>query len=200
MKIDRLLSIIVLMLNRDRITALELARYFDTSIRTIYRDIDTLSIAGIPVVSHQGSSGGYSLLPNFKMDRQIFTSDELPALMTGLKGVESVFKNMTVFSTLEKVKALVPETVNADKTVIIDFSVFPGLIILFYRIKYFRNIILVKKFWIGNGDLHLLWNYTCVFRKKPGDACLAGFRKRVLSVILTVPWMSGFPVIKCKKR
>ena len=122
MKIDRLLSIVILMLNRNKVTAPELAEYFETSVRTIYRDIDTLCLAGIPVVSQQGLGGGYSLMPNFKMDRQVFTSDELMALITGLKGVQSAFKDLTVSSAVEKVRALVPETAAAEKPVIIDFS------------------------------------------------------------------------------
>ncbi|MBN1410709.1 MAG: YafY family transcriptional regulator [Spirochaetales bacterium] len=122
MKIDRLLSIVLLLLNREKVTAPYLAGYFETSIRTIYRDIDTLCIAGIPIVSQQGTGGGYSLSPNFKMDRQVFTPDELLALITGLKGVESAFRDKTVSSAMEKVTALVPEIAGTEKSVVIDFS------------------------------------------------------------------------------
>ncbi|RPJ08967.1 MAG: YafY family transcriptional regulator [Spirochaetaceae bacterium] len=122
MKIDRLLSIVLLLLNRGKVTAPELAEYFETSIRTIYRDIETLCIAGIPVISQQGTGGGFSISPNFKMDRQVFTSSELLALITGLKGVQSAFRDPSVSAAIEKVKALVPEAVTADKSVVIDFS------------------------------------------------------------------------------
>lgn len=55
MKIDRLLSIVILLLNRPLIQAKELADMFEVSVRTIYRDIDSINSAGIPVVTFQGS-------------------------------------------------------------------------------------------------------------------------------------------------
>lgn len=56
MKIDRLLSIVVILLNNNRISARELASKFEVSIRTIYRDIEAINLAGIPIVSFPGIS------------------------------------------------------------------------------------------------------------------------------------------------
>ena len=64
MKIDRLLSIIVILLNKDKVTANELAGRFEVNVRTIYRDIETINLAGIPIVSYPGNSGGYGILKN----------------------------------------------------------------------------------------------------------------------------------------
>ena len=73
MKIDRLLSIIVILLNKDIITARELADRFEVSIRTIYRDIETINLAGIPIVSNQGKYRGFSILENYKINHQLLT-------------------------------------------------------------------------------------------------------------------------------
>ncbi|NLM98370.1 MAG: HTH domain-containing protein, partial [Halanaerobiaceae bacterium] len=62
MRIYRLLSIIMLLLNREKISAAELAAYFEVSPRTIYRDIETICQAGIPIVSYQGMNGGFAIM------------------------------------------------------------------------------------------------------------------------------------------
>ncbi|MFC3788953.1 helix-turn-helix transcriptional regulator [Paenibacillus sp. GCM10012307] len=65
MKLERLLSIIVILINRRIVQAKELAERFEVSVRTIYRDIDALNKAGIPVVTYQGSGGGIGLAASF---------------------------------------------------------------------------------------------------------------------------------------
>ncbi len=60
MKMERLLAIIMLLLNRKQINAKELAEYFEVSQRTIYRDIDAINQAGIPIVSYMGAEGGFA--------------------------------------------------------------------------------------------------------------------------------------------
>jgi predicted DNA-binding transcriptional regulator YafY len=106
MKIDRLLSIILLLLNKEKVTAPELASYFETSVRTIYRDIETLCLSGIPIVSEQGAGGGYSLMPGFTMNKQVFKPQEILALIAGLKGMESFIDNKNIKQTFEKVSCL----------------------------------------------------------------------------------------------
>lgn len=61
MRIDRLLAITIMMLNKDRVTARDLAEKFEVSVRTIYRDLDALLLAGIPVMSYQGNEGGFGM-------------------------------------------------------------------------------------------------------------------------------------------
>ncbi|MGE5702647.1 MAG: helix-turn-helix transcriptional regulator, partial [Clostridia bacterium] len=61
MKLDRLLAITMSLLNQKRITAADLAERFEVSLRTIYRDMETLNQAGIPIVSYQGTDGGYEI-------------------------------------------------------------------------------------------------------------------------------------------
>ncbi|MCT6817755.1 MAG: HTH domain-containing protein, partial [Lysinibacillus fusiformis] len=77
MKLERLLTMIMILINRKKVTAQELAEVFNVSVRTIYRDIETLSCAGVPVISQQGAHGGISLIDGYRVDKQILTKDEL---------------------------------------------------------------------------------------------------------------------------
>ena len=67
MKLDRLLGIIIHLLNHESVSASRLAERFQVSVRTIQRDIISISSAGIPVYSLNGRFGGYSILPAYKM-------------------------------------------------------------------------------------------------------------------------------------
>lgn len=77
MKLDRLMGILTILLQNERVTAPFLAEKFEVTRRTIGRDIDTLCAAGIPVVTHQGMGGGISIAEGFKLDKSILTSGEL---------------------------------------------------------------------------------------------------------------------------
>ena len=80
MRADRLLSILLLLKTRGRMTARELARELAVSERTIYRDIDVLSAAHFPVYSEKGKQGGYALLPSDDLDLSGFNDRDLRAL------------------------------------------------------------------------------------------------------------------------
>jgi len=82
MKIDRLLSITLMLINRPMVTAKELSEKFEVSIRTIYRDIDSISAAGIPVTSYQGKKGGFCLIDNYRVDRQLLDLNDMIAIVT----------------------------------------------------------------------------------------------------------------------
>ena len=71
MKVDRLVSIIMLLLEKKRVGAQELADLFEVSPRTIYRDIDAINMAGIPVRSTAGVGGGFEIMPEYKVDKKI---------------------------------------------------------------------------------------------------------------------------------
>ncbi len=80
MKIDRLVSIIMILLDKKRIGAQELAEMFEVSPRTIYRDIDAINMAGIPICSIPGVGGGFEIMPNYKIEKNVFTTTDLSAL------------------------------------------------------------------------------------------------------------------------
>ncbi len=65
MKIDRLLAMTVLLLNRGRVSAKELADRFEVSTKTIYRDMETLNQAGIPIAAYQGTAGGFEVMEQY---------------------------------------------------------------------------------------------------------------------------------------
>jgi len=127
MKLDRLLAITILLINRGRITAKELADYFEVSVRTIHRDIESINQAGIPIVAYQGVNGGFGIIENYKISKTLLTSDEIFSIITALKGVNSTIDDRKISDTLEKIKSLIPsEELNnlkeSGKQVILDFS------------------------------------------------------------------------------
>ncbi|MBD2864131.1 helix-turn-helix transcriptional regulator [Paenibacillus oceani] len=89
MKLERLMAITILLLNRKRVQAQELAERLEVSLRTIYRDLESLSLAGIPIVSYTGTEGGYEIMESFRLDRQMLSLDELIVLCTALRGLQS---------------------------------------------------------------------------------------------------------------
>ena len=89
MKINRLLEITILLINRGTITARELADRFEVSTRTIYRDIDVLSGTGVPVYTNKGNKGGICLLENFALNKAIINEYESDSLMLALKTLQA---------------------------------------------------------------------------------------------------------------
>lgn len=90
MQINRLFEIIYLLLNRKTVTAKELADRFEVSVRTVYRDIDTLSSAGIPIFASRGRGGGISLLDDFVLDRSVLTDQEQEEILFSLQSMNAV--------------------------------------------------------------------------------------------------------------
>lgn len=127
MKLDRLLAILVLLINRGRVQAKDLADTFEVSIRTIYRDIDTLGQAGIPVVTYQGASGGIGLAEGYRLDRNVLTDKDLASIVTALRSVSTSHTNVARDLLMEKLSSIVPEAKNEDfqantSRFIVDYS------------------------------------------------------------------------------
>lgn len=108
MKIDRLISIIMMLLDKKRIGADELAETFEVSKRTIYRDIDTINLAGIPVVSISGVGGGFEIMPEYKLDKNVFSSTDLSAILMGLTNVSNMIRGDELINAITKVKSFIP--------------------------------------------------------------------------------------------
>ena len=105
MKIDRLIGILSILLQEEKITAPELAERFEVSRRTINRDIEDLCRAGIPIFTSQGAGGGISIMDGYKMDRTILTSRDMQMILAGLRSLDSVSGSHYYGQLMEKLKA-----------------------------------------------------------------------------------------------
>lgn len=90
MKIDRLLAIVTILLQQDKVTAPELAEQFEVSRRTINRDVENICKAGIPLITTQGYGGGISIADGYRIDKSLLTGDELQTILAALKGIDTI--------------------------------------------------------------------------------------------------------------
>lgn len=131
MKLDRLISILVMLLRKERVQAKELAEKFGVSVRTILRDVEAINLAGIPVVTYQGVKGGIGIAEGYRLDRSVLTGDEMAAIITTLKGISSTISDSRHEVLMEKLKNTLPspqlEVLNSKvNQFIIDLSPWGG--------------------------------------------------------------------------
>ncbi len=119
MKIDRLLGITIYLLNHGKTSAGKLARQFEVSVRTIIRDMDTLSLAGIPIVSTCGTDGGYEIMDSFVMNGQTVSGTEYGYIISALEGLVSAYGDKKIEAALEKIQALRKDK---DNTMLLDLG------------------------------------------------------------------------------
>ena len=122
MKLDRLLGILITLLQNDRICAPALAEKFEVSRRTINRDIDALCQAGIPIVTQQGGNGGISIAEGYRLDKSVLTTDELSSIIAALKGLGTVSEKARIERMLDKLSANKDTVVSLRESVIIDLA------------------------------------------------------------------------------
>lgn len=119
MQINRLFEIIYVLINKETVTAKELAERFEVSQRTIYRDIDALSSAGIPVYMSKGRGGGISILDNFILNKTVLTEQEKADVLSAMRAVDAINFSSTD-SALKKLSSLFGE--NNSDWIEVDFS------------------------------------------------------------------------------
>ena len=119
MKMERLIGILSILLQRDKITAPELAEQFEVSRRTIQRDIESLCQAGIPIATAQGTGGGISILEGYRVDRTVLTTPEMQAILAGLQSLDSVSGTRRYAQLMEKLSA---GSTGRDSHILIDLS------------------------------------------------------------------------------
>ncbi|MBC1475035.1 YafY family transcriptional regulator [Listeria grandensis] len=123
MKIERLIGIIMLLLQRELVSASEMAAMFEVTKRTIYRDIDTLSMANIPIYTLPGVKGGIGIMPTYKVDKKLLTVEDLTAIITGLSGFEQLLSSTDIKKTLLKMKNMLGhENQLPAASISLDFS------------------------------------------------------------------------------
>ena len=119
MEQGRLFRIVYYLLDKGRATAPELAEKFEVSVRTIYRDLDAISTAGIPVYSAQGKGGGIFLLPEFALDKSLLTLQEKEQILMALQGLAAT-ENSRADELLTKLGGLF--RVQSTNWIEVDFS------------------------------------------------------------------------------
>lgn len=88
--VDRLFQIVYMLMEKPQMTAKELAEVFEVSERTIYRDVDKLTLAGIPIYTNQGKNGGISILPDYVLNKTVLTKDEKDRILESLNALNEV--------------------------------------------------------------------------------------------------------------
>ena len=119
MQINRLFEIVYILLDRKQVTAKELAQKFEVSTRTIYRDIEVLSSARIPIYATKGKNGGIKLLDDYVLNKSIISEEEQNQILFALQSMNKI-TNQEQQDVLEKMKMIF----NKSKTnwIDIDFS------------------------------------------------------------------------------
>jgi predicted DNA-binding transcriptional regulator YafY len=119
---DRLLSIILILMNKGTVTGRELAEHFEVSLRTIYRDIDKISTTIVPIASTGGKGGGFYILEDYKLDKMFFSKSEVKPLLSVLKSLKNTLgKNESFNSCIAKFESLYNSN-NTDNNLSIDIS------------------------------------------------------------------------------
>lgn len=119
MQINRLFEIVYILLDKKTITAKELSERFEVSVRTIYRDVDTLSIAGIPIYTNKGKGGGISLVDDFVLNKSVLSEKEQNEILMSLQSL-----NAMKFLDVEPVLKRLSTIFNKESTnwIDVDFS------------------------------------------------------------------------------
>ena len=139
-KLARLFEIVQILLTEKKVTAEKLACHFEVSKRTIYRDIETLTLAQIPVYSEKGRYGGIGLIKNFTIDKSFLSQNEQNEILFALQSLNAVQYSKNNI-TLTKLNSIFNR--KADDWIEVDFSRYgENDSILFEKIK---NSILEKK-------------------------------------------------------
>lgn len=122
MKIDRLIGILSILLQKDKATTAELAEKYEVSTRTIARDIDDICKAGIPIVTIAGRGGGISIMEGYRLNRALLSEDDMKSIITGLKGLDSVSDNPRYRHLMDKLSVRDSEVYESNGQIIIDLA------------------------------------------------------------------------------
>ncbi len=124
MRLNRLLGMTLELMAKRRVTAAELSVKFEVSVRTVYRDVELIDQAGIPVASFTGADGGFELMDGFFLTRQYFSMEDLSVIYTLLKAMQGALGS-AVAPAMRKLASLHPSLGSDEelsKAVILDMS------------------------------------------------------------------------------
>ncbi len=122
MKLDRMIGILSILLQQEKVTAPYLAEKFEVSRRTINRDIEALCMAGIPLATTPGQNGGISIMDGYKIDRTLLSRSDMQAILAGLRSLDSVSGTRRYTQLMEKLSAGASNLLAGDTHILIDLS------------------------------------------------------------------------------
>ena len=122
MKLERMIGILAVLLQQEKVTAPWLAEKFEVSRRTINRDIERLCMAGIPIVTSRGAGGGISIMEGYKIDRTLLTSSDMQAILAGLRSLDSVSGTGRYAQLMDRLLPGASELLSGDPHILIDLS------------------------------------------------------------------------------
>lgn len=122
MKIERLIGILSVLLQKDMVTAPFLAEHFEVSRRTINRDIEDLCKAGIPIATRQGTGGGIYIMDNYKISKTLITNAEMQDILAGIRSLDSVNGTNQYKQLMEKLETGSSDFLVGEQSLLIDLS------------------------------------------------------------------------------
>lgn len=106
-KIERLISIVMILLQKNVVSTTEFTQLFNVSKRTILRDMETLGYSNIPIYSINGVHGGYGIMDEYKLDKRLLSNKDLENILTALGGLGQILISDEVELTLKKIEAMI---------------------------------------------------------------------------------------------
>ncbi|WP_391574297.1 helix-turn-helix transcriptional regulator [Cohnella sp.] len=143
-KVERLISIIMILLKKEVVPATEFAQLFHVSKRTILRDMETLSLANIPIYSINGVHGGYGILEEYKVDKRLLSSSGLENILTALSGFEKILISEEVETTIKKIEAMV-SPLSLKNSIQLSFYDWEGRSEILQTLKLCQQAILMRR-------------------------------------------------------
>lgn len=105
-KVERLISIVMILLQKEIVSATEFAHLFNVSKRTIQRDMEALGYANIPIYAEHGADGGYALMNEYKLDKRLINSQDVENILISLGGYNQLITNPDIQMTIQKIKSM----------------------------------------------------------------------------------------------
>ncbi|MBC5636331.1 YafY family transcriptional regulator [Ornithinibacillus sp. BX22] len=105
-KIERLISIVMILLQKEVVSASEFSRLFNVTRRTIQRDMEALSYANIPIYAEYGPEGGYALMEEYKFDKRLLNHMDIENILIALGGLEGLITNQEIHTTIQKIRGM----------------------------------------------------------------------------------------------
>lgn len=172
MKSNRMFGILCILLEKEKVTARELADYFEVSVRTVHRDLLDLSSAGFPVASRQGIGGGVFLLPHFRFNRSALTKEDMDIILAGIQGVSSIDDSGKIKTLLAKLHFDQGDKMLLENDIIIDFNSWNQNSTIVKKVKTIRNAIAGKRllemeYYSSSGCCHrCIEPYKLIFKQE----------------------------------